>query len=172
MMVSKLRQFVGLKRDFRLTGCPACIHAGLMTLLILAAGCSGGSSDDSPPVLPVTHMQIGSRQFTLEMATTPGEQSMGLMRRDDLPVDRGMIFIFPQSASQTFWNHDVRFPLDNLFIDDSGNIVSIQHMDAYNDNSTNPVTCRYVIELNSGMPATVGVKVGDHLDIPADAKGN
>ena len=142
----------------------------IAAVFLFLSGCGGGAaSQDSPPALPTTHMQIGSRQFVLEMATTPSEQSFGLMRRDSLAPDHGMIFIFPHDTSDPFWNHDVRFPLDNLFIDRYGRIVSIQHMDAYSDASTNPVECRYVIELNAGTPAAIGVKVGDQLTIPPDA---
>ena len=124
------------------------------------------------PLLPTTTMQIGSRRFIVEEATTPKEQEDGLMRRDYLPSDHGMIFIFDKTGEQTFWNHDVPFPLDNLFVDDSGTIVSIQHMDAYSNASTEPVLCRYVIELNAGEPAFLGIHVGDHLTIPADARAH
>lgn len=114
-------------------------------------------------------MQIGSRQFILEKATTIGQQTRGLMRRDSLPADHGMIFIFPQAEPQPFWNHDVRFGLDNLFLDSSGRIVAIEHMDAYDEHSTPAIVARYVIELNTGIPKEVGVKVGDTLTIPPDA---
>jgi uncharacterized membrane protein (UPF0127 family) len=137
-------------------------------LFLLAIGCAKPAAD-SGVVLPTTRMQIGSREFILEKATTPSEQEFGLMRRDSMAADHGMIFILPQTEPQTFWNHDVRFPLDNLFIDEYGQIVSIQHMDAYSDASTKAVECRYVIELNAGIPAAAGVHVGDRLTIPADA---
>src|SRR5277367_628587 len=143
-----------------------CISSTLCFLL--AAGCAKPPVSDTAPSLPTTQMQIGSRQFTLEKATTLGEQAFGLMRRDNMPADHGMIFIYDHDIRQVYWNHDVRFPLDNLFVDRSGQIVSIQRMQAYSDASTNPVNSQYVIELNAGTPADVGIKVGDKLTLPVD----
>jgi uncharacterized membrane protein (UPF0127 family) len=139
-------------------------------LLIGLSGCGGGSSSDGVNYLPTTTMQIAGQTFVLEKATTPGEQSIGLMHRDNLPPDHGMIFIYKQDDDTPYWNHDVRFGLDNLFIDKDGKIVSIQHMDAYDEHGTQPCVYRYVIELNAGTPAKLGLKVGDSLTIPPDAK--
>lgn len=113
-------------------------------------------------------MQIGGQQFILEKAVTPGEQSKGLMRRDSLPADHGMIFISTHAYSQTFWNENVRFPLDNLFLNDDGTIVSIQSMKAYDATDTEPVVCRYVIELNFGLAQKLGLKEGDKLTLPPE----
>jgi uncharacterized protein len=142
---------------------------GLFGLLIVfAVGCGQPPPADVVNMLPTTTMQIGSRQFVLEKATTIGQQERGLMRRDSMDPDHGMIFIFPTQQPQSFWNKDVRFPLDNLFLDSGGRIVSIQHMDAYDMHGTSPVASQYVIELNAGVPAQVGVKVGDTLKLPPD----
>jgi uncharacterized membrane protein (UPF0127 family) len=143
----------------------------VLTLLLLAAGCDKGSTPDATTLLPTTTMQIGGQPFVLEKALTPGEQMTGLMRRDSLAPDHGMIFVFPQATTQVFWNKNVRFPLDNLFLDDSARIVSIQHMDAYDETDTQPVVARYVIELNAGVPARLGLKTGDQLTLPVDVLG-
>ena len=115
-------------------------------------------------------MTINGQTFVLEKATTPGEQSLGLMHRDTLPADHGMIFIYKQDSTESYWNHDVRFGLDNLFVDADGKIVSIQHMNAYDETGTKPCVYRYVIELNTGTPARLGLKVGDAVVIPTDAR--
>jgi len=117
-------------------------------------------------------MSIGGQSFVLEKATTPGQQEMGLMRRDSLASDHGMIFIFPHADVQRFWNANVRFGLDNLFLDDDARIVSIQQMKAYDPTNTEPVTARYVIELNTGTAARLGLKIGDQLTLPSDVAGH
>jgi uncharacterized protein len=144
--------------------------ATLLPLILLLAGCGGGAPDDSPPELPATQMQIGPRQFTLEKAVTFSQQEMGLMRRDGMPQDHGMIFIFDRTQPQHFWNKNVRFPLDLLFLDHDARIVSIQNMQPYDESGTQEVDAQYVIELNAGVPASIGVKVGDMLTLPSDAK--
>jgi uncharacterized protein len=133
-------------------------------------GCDKGPPADSVVLLPTTTMQIGGQTFVLEKAITAGEQMTGLMRRDSMAPDHGMIFIYTQEQPQRYWNKNVRFPLDNLFLDHNGKIVSIQHMEPFDETGTNEVMGQYVIELNAGIPAKLGVKEGDTLQIPADAK--
>jgi uncharacterized membrane protein (UPF0127 family) len=149
---------------------PSTLAIALTISLAPLIGCGDPSlSSDSNVKLPTTTMTIGGRPFVLEKAVTSGEQTLGLMRRDSLPSDHGMIFICAKPQIQSFWNHDVRFPLDNVFIDSDGKIVSIQQMKAYDDSSTKPVVAQYVIELNAGAAAELGLKMGDRLSLPADA---
>jgi uncharacterized protein len=120
--------------------------------------------------LPVTSMQIGSQKFSLEIATKPHDQEVGLMHRDTLDSDHGMIFVFPDEDMRTFWNHDVHFPLDLLFVDARGNIVSIKQMPKYSDvNCSSDFPAKYVIELNDGTAKNLSLAPGQHLTIPSDA---
>ena len=85
------------------------------------------------------------------------------MHRDSLDPDHGMIFILQKEKVQAFWNHDVHFPLDLIFLDAGGNVVSLKHMDAYSEKIVpSDAPAQYVIELNAGTAARLGVKVGDH----------
>jgi len=139
----------------------------LLPLILLVApnGCGHAG-------LPTVSMQIGGTPFTLEMATTPSEQITGLMHRDHLDPDKGMIFIFPNIALQNFWNHDVSFPLDLIFLDQNGKVVSIKRMEKFSDlNISSDVPAKYAIELNAGTAAEVGIKTGDLLSIPSQAAG-
>jgi uncharacterized membrane protein (UPF0127 family) len=145
-------------------------HILLFFLLIPLAGCDSTDTTDPAVMLPTTTMQLGNRQFVMEKATTFGQQERGLMRRDSLADDHGMIFIFPKIGPETFWNHDVRFPLDVVFLDDQAKIVSIQQMKPYDDTNTQTVQAQYVIELNKGTADKLGLKVGDQITLPADAK--
>jgi uncharacterized protein len=137
---------------------------------LIAVGCDNQPSSDATTTLPTTTMQIGGEKFVIEKATTPGQQERGLMRRDSMAADHGMIFIFSEDQPQRFWNKNVRFGLDNLFVGGDGKIVSIQHMEPYDETGTQEVMARYVIELNAGVPRKLGIKVGDQLTLPADAK--
>jgi hypothetical protein len=113
-------------------------------------------------------MRIGDQSFELELALTEAQQELGLMHRDHLDSDKGMLFIFPDMQVRTFWNHDVSFPLDLVFLDSSGKIVSIKQMQKFNDlNVSSDVPAKYAIELNEGTAANVGIKIGDSLSIPA-----
>lgn len=138
----------------------------LAMLLIWAGGCS------SPPPggLPTTHMRIGSRTFILEIANSFGTRETGLMRRDSMPRDHGMIFVFPWQQESPFWMKNTRFPLDILFIDKDGRVVSIHRMEAYDEHSTySGGAYKYAVEINAGEAEKTGVKAGDVLEIPKEA---
>ncbi|HEV8379897.1 MAG TPA: DUF192 domain-containing protein, partial [Tepidisphaeraceae bacterium] len=98
-------------------------------------------------------------------------RNTGLMRRDSLPADHGMIFVFSEPDTHSFWMKSTRIPLDIVFIDAGGTIRSIQQMKPYDLHSTSPpVAIKYAIELNSGAAAKAGAKVGDKVVIPDAAK--
>ena len=116
-------------------------------------------------------MNIGNRPFTLELAKTQAQQETGLMRRDSMPDDHGMIFPFAADTTVGFWMKDTRIPLDILFVDAGGRIVSIHQMKAYDENTTySEAAYRYAIELNKGAAQQAGAKVGDLLQIPDAAR--
>ena len=124
-----------------------------------------------PPPLPTTRMNIGGRIFTLEIATTDGEQELGLMCRPSLGADHGMIFVFPEEETLAFWNHDVSFPLDVLFLDGSGKIVGICHMNAEDDTNTPDYTMKYAFELNAGTADKLHLHAGEILPVPNELTG-
>lgn len=143
-------------------------------LAVLAFGCG---AHDGAGTLPAVKMQIGSKNFEIEVAATRRDEEKGLMRRDSMADDHGMIFVLTEEKVVNFWMKDVRFNLDILFLDHSGNIVSIHQMKAYDDRNytSSDEPAKYAIELNSGAATAAGVKIGDKLQIPAaarDAKTN
>ena len=115
-------------------------------------------------------MQLGGQDFTLEIAGDLNSREVGLMHRDHLATDHGMLFLFPQVQEEWFWNHDVHFPLDVVFLDDKQTVVSVIHMDSYSEKnigSEHPV--KYAIELNAGTAQRLHLDVGTHLAIPPKA---
>jgi uncharacterized protein len=138
----------------------------LAILLILSpAGCDHKAASG----LPVTSVQIGPENFNLEIATSFHDQEVGLMHRDHLDPDHGMIFPFARADVQNFWNHDVHFPLDMIFLGPDQKIVSLKHMDAYSDKScSSDEPAQYVIELNAGTVDRLKLKTGDSVALPKD----
>ena len=129
---------------------------------------SGGGAQS----LPAVKMKIGDRTFDLEVAKTSDQQAIGLMKRDSMPENRGMIFVFQDEHMLEFWMKDTRIPLDIMYLDGNGKVVSVSTMRPY-DLSTvsSEVPAQYAIELNAGMVKRLGIKTGDVLDIPASARG-
>jgi uncharacterized membrane protein (UPF0127 family) len=132
---------------------------------------SGCASNAPSSGLPTTKMQIGAKQFDIEIANTQETRQTGLMRRDSMPSDHGMIFVFRTEREWSFYMKNTRIPLDIVFIDSGGTIRSIQHMKPYDLTSVEPgAAIKYAVELNEGMAAKAGAKVGDKLVIPKDAQ--
>jgi uncharacterized membrane protein (UPF0127 family) len=136
-------------------------------IAIFIAGMLAGCSNASPSGLPMTAMPIGSKIYQLEIATNDASREHGLMERDTLSPDHGMIFVFNQPQTSSFWMHHTRFPLDIIFADAHARIVSIRSMKAYDETPTySKGAYEYAIEINAGEATAAGVKPGDTLQIP------
>lgn len=140
-------------------------------LLTPLVWCAIGCGRDEASGLATVNMQIGTKQFTLEVADTDVARAKGLMRRDSMPKLHGMIFVFARAEPQAFWMKHTRIPLDIIYLDADGKVVSIHQMKPYDLNTTPSAgPAKYAIELNKGMAAEAGVKAGDVLVVPKEAR--
>ncbi|SFI06963.1 hypothetical protein DFO67_103367 [Modicisalibacter xianhensis] len=122
-------------------------------------------------------IDTGERSYRLnvEVARTAKERAFGLMERDRLASDAGMLFVYQQqqSPSTGFWMHRTRIPLDIAFIGADGKIRAIDSMaPCGNDvNARCPtyqagVPFRYALEVNAGFFEAHDIQVGDRVDLP------
>jgi len=112
--------------------------------------------------------------YALELATTPDEQARGLMHREHMQRDFGMLFIFPTEKRQSFWMKNTLLPLDMVFIRKDGVIDSI--IERATPRSLTARESRgeamYVLELIGGETERVGIQAGDRFTfegLPGDA---
>jgi uncharacterized protein len=138
----------------------------ILDLTLLFAGTFGIIKVLAPK--PETQVPIKLSFDKLELAKTPLEQEKGLMNRDSLCQKCGMIFVFPTEQPLSFWMKNTRIPLDIIFIDSTGKIVSIsqnavpgQLSPTYNSESD----AKYVIEIPAGTSKTQGLEKGKTIDI-------
>lgn len=130
-----------------------------------------GVDPDRAQQLPITAKTVlGGEEIFLEVAATPAQQSLGLMYRDPLPDDRGMVFPMARPRPVSFWMKNVPVPLDMVFIY-QGTIQAIAA-------EVPPCTAEpcptygpgdqvidHVIELRAGRAAELGLAVGDRVEI-------
>jgi uncharacterized membrane protein (UPF0127 family) len=144
----------------------------------LATGCERDTPSQTQPApggpqsLPAVKMKIGDRTFNIEVARTSDQQAIGLMKRDSMPEDHGMIFTFDEERLLEFWMKDTRIPLDIMYLDANGKVVSVSTMQPYDLTSvSSQVPAKYAIELNAGMVKKLGIKAGDAIDVSPALKG-
>ncbi|MAU97813.1 MAG: hypothetical protein CMP81_18350 [Fulvimarina sp.] len=143
---------------------------GVAIAAVLAAGYFALAAGDLSRA--VLHTKNGKHSVMVELALTPKDREVGLMNRSEMPADQGMLFRFDETRNVAMWMKNTLIPLDMLFIDDAGKVVTIktnaQPLSLDVIPSGQPV--RYVLELNGGAAARYGVAIGDRLEseiIPA-----
>jgi uncharacterized protein len=118
-------------------------------------------------------VELKGERFTVELATTPKEQTLGLMFRDSMAEDHGMLFIFPGSATRSFWMKNTRIALDIFYFDENLKLVSVAEDTppcrvAQCPGYPSAGPAKYVLELNAGKAAELEVKPGDELRLFLD----
>jgi uncharacterized protein len=127
---------------------------------------------DAQVVFETTPLAIesasGTLSFEVELAITPEQRRQGLMFRERLDGDQGMLFDFSRTAPVTMWMRNTFIPLDMLFIEADGRIARIvADTEPLSDaviGSGGPV--RAVLELPAGTSAERGIAVGDRVVHP------
>jgi uncharacterized membrane protein (UPF0127 family) len=110
----------------------------------------------------------GPRNFDVELAVTPKQRMQGLMFRRELAPDAGMLFDFESNSERaSMWMKNTYIPLDMLFIKADGEIESIAERTV--PHSLEPISSlgpvRYVLEVNGGTAARLGIRPGDRMKL-------
>ena len=141
----------------------------LLAALVVATLCAGCDSAAGQSGLPVVKMGVGKKTYDLEVANTRESRDRGLMHRDSMPADHGMIFVFPDEAVRGFWMKNTRIPLDIIYLTAAGKVVSVHQMQPHDRRTTESKgPAQYAIELNQGEAAKADVKEGDSLALPKE----
>jgi len=99
-----------------------------------------------------------------EIADTPQLRELGLMFRERLASNSGMIFVFPHDMRLSFWMKDTPLPLDIAFIDEDFIIRQVESMTPYSTRGVrSSFPCKYALEVNSGFFDQHGVSIGSSL---------
>lgn len=142
----------------------------LSVTMALGNPVDAGAQEENP-VRPLTSLTIanGSEKVVLSIETVrgPEDTAKGLMHRKELGADRGMLFDFEEERPVSFWMRNTLIPLDMVFAKADGTVVKI-HVNARPGDETEipseqPV--RYVLEIEGGNAARLGIKVGSRLEV-------
>lgn len=138
----------------------------LLTLSLLWVGTVPGDAGEMRP----GKVCIAGRCFSVELAVTEAERAKGLMFRESLAEDQGMLFIFPLDGLHGFWMRNTLIALDIIWMDRTGKIVTI----AKSRLPCRKVDCppwypdseaRYVLEINAGLSERFGFAPGTQASL-------
>ena len=133
-----------------------------VTLLMVLPSCIQADDGLIPIQLP------GGVIIQAEVANTMKKRAEGLMYRESLAKDRGMLFTFDQAQPWTFWMKNTKIPLDIIYFDHARKLVSVAHAPPCSLGDSCPPfpsegPALYVLELNAGAAAELGAVAGDEL---------
>jgi len=138
------------------------LKAAAVLVLIALGACSGGENR------LVLHTAKGDFAFTVEIADDGKERAQGLMFRDRLAPDAGMLFDYFEEQETSFWMQNTLIPLDMIFIGADGVVKNI-HVNAKPLDTTgipSGVPVRFVLEIPGGRSKEIGLAVGDRMEHP------
>jgi len=135
-----------------------------MIPFLLGLACGGGG-------LPTTTIRAGDLSITVEVADDAAERERGLMYRDRLGKNDGMLFVYPDAQERNFWMKDTRIPLSIAYLDADGRVIRIADMLPLNlEQVPSGGPAKFALEMNRGWFTTNGVKTGDVVrDLPSPA---
>jgi len=132
-----------------------------------AAGVAAACSDDRVEL----RGDFGAVRFRVAVADTPRERAQGLMNVPEMPRMAGMLFVYERPQAVSFWMENTLIPLDMIFADETGTVRRIHENAIPLDRTPIPggPDIQYVLEINGGMAAQLGLSVGDEMRHPAIA---
>jgi uncharacterized membrane protein (UPF0127 family) len=138
-------------------------------LTVIASNHALATSDSRVDSTIVIATRDAEYVFTIEIARTPAEMERGLMYRERLDADRGMLFLYEQDRQVAFWMKNTLIPLDLIFADAAGRIVGIAEraVPLSTQLIPSPEPVRAVLEVNGGTAERLHIKIGDRLLHPA-----
>lgn len=111
-------------------------------------------------------IEIGNKQYDVQIADTEEDQIKGLQNVTDLPEDQGMLFIFNVPDTISFWMKDTKISLDIIFINEDEEVISVFKGIPEDETLITEDNVKYVLEVNQNS----GIKSGDELEILDDDK--
>jgi uncharacterized membrane protein (UPF0127 family) len=154
----------------RLAGHTAALSARVALALVLlvasTARAQAPGTNSAQPKLPTVELSAGIHLIKAEVADRFETRMRGLMYRERLGANEGMLFVFQDKSPQCFWMKNTVLPLSIAFIDDDGAIVNIADMKPLDETShcsARPV--RFALEMEQGWFHRRGIRAGSALGL-------
>ena len=131
----------------------------VLSVVLFAFSCK---KDD---ILQTQILRINQWEITVETADTQEAQEKGLMGRESLDEDRGMLFVYDRDSRKSFWMKNTKIPLSIAYIGADGTIREIYDMEPLSTRTVDSkYSVRYALEVNQGAFQRHGIKTGDKVE--------
>ena len=152
------------------------MFVGLIVLLIVFSDAfvtnTENATNEQLAVVTFFPADSTSVVMTCEVVSSPEERLMGLMLREELPVDEGMLFVYEYPHNVSFWMKNVLIPLDIIFLNESGAVINVEEADVEIDvpyeelrSYCSASPAKWVVEVNQGLCNLYGIDVGTNVSI-------
>jgi uncharacterized protein len=154
------------KRKAILAGFFACLSVYLTLVGALTSSKQAIAQEPTTaqPTLRIVKIQAGIHVINAEIAIEPKERAMGLMFREKLGGNNGMLFVFDRADKHCFWMRNTPLALSIAWLDGAGKIVTIDDMRPKSDDNHCPTAdALYALEMDQGWFKQKGIKAGTVL---------
>ena len=144
------------------------IHCILITAVVLfLTSCKKESVIQNYSFEEYFSLSIEENDFFAQIAVTPEELSQGLMFRNNLDKNHGMLFAFDYPKRVSFWMKNVPIPLDIGYFDSNGRLIEIHSLYPYDENPvfSKSHNIQYALEMNHGWYHRNEIKTGSYMNL-------
>ena len=135
-----------------------------LLLLPIALLIAAQAAAQAPSPLPAVDLTTGMHRIRAEVADNMASRMQGLMHRQSMAQNAGMVFVFEENAIHCMWMKNTLIPLSVAFIDEQGAILNIADMQPHSEQSHCAArVARYALEMNLGWFVQRGIKSGATL---------
>lgn len=149
---------------------------GLCILFPCFHGCDSHEAADATtePLSPLAAdtwfpLRLGTQEIRVQLAIAEDERQQGLMQRDSLGNNDGMLFLFEQPKQQSFWMENTPLPLSIGYFNPQGVLQEVYSMEPYDRTAVRSKSThiQYALEMKQGWFRVHGVRAGARLDVEA-----
>jgi len=152
------------------------LKLAVLTLAVISAGIGSYIYYDTSPERPLegnqTEIYFQDHRFDVEIADTSEERARGLMFREELGENEGMLFVYEEEADRSFWMKNTLIPLDIIFLDSNFEVINIEKADPEPNTSDQNLAsyisdrpAQYVLEINQNRSEEIGLEKGSELSL-------
>ena len=136
-----------------------------MVMLWAMWGCASlgwGTAADTDGLLA---LKVDGHRFHVEVADTESERNRGLMYRQELGKNRGMLFVYPDEKPRSFWMKNTPLPLSIAFLSQSGEVLRIADLVPYSQQTVSSIRpAMYALEVNRGRFGELDIAQGSRVE--------